>query len=717
MYNYEDNYLYFSLQQTYMIKKLVLVWTFSLICFNLFSQNINPTCGTEIIQKNYLDQHPELLTQLIHYKNQWVKEAELKQLSRLYSFSLNEEEVYEIPIVFHIIHPNSAIGTHFNPTDSDIKAVVDYINQTFASTWPNYPDVNNGGAKVHLKFVLAKRDPHCQPTNGIVRINALTALPSDSANIYEQYGIKVQSNSGLTDLTIKNLSRWDPKAYYNVWVVNKIDGWNGYVAGGGVVGFAYYPPASPDLDGTVIMEAFNKPNERTLPHEIGHSFGLRHTFQDGCQPIQDCLTTGDFICDTDPHDQTQNCPQGINPCTNTSWVPVVHNIMNYSTCSDRFTEDQAAMMMHSLDLYRSSLKTSLGSTSIGNTPTSTPPIAASCSTSTIENIYSMGINQLIIGEFSYNSPNYPYVDEAYYLDLTDTTPCLFPPLSPIELTTGNSYPFEVGFFLNPQYQKMWIDYNNDGEFDSSEIFINTANYSVDPTNNPFLQLNGWTETIPTNAVLNTPLRARIISESSQININETACGPLTYGRTIDFSVFINEPTPNTATILSANILGSSIKLEWKALNNNEQTTFIIEKSKDGKDYFAIGQTETLYEYEDPYPFYKNPNIYRIKIINKDNFVSYSNVVIIHLEQLADATLSIYPNPMHDFFNISTKYEFEGSYKLINAMGQEILSETSLNIQENGSVSIPFIKDIPAGVYLIILKDKKGRMTTKRLQKI
>lgn len=699
-----------------MIKKLLLGLTLSFSSLTLFSQDKNPTCGTDAIQQKYLDDHPELLQELIHYTNQWAKEAELRQMSRLYSFTTTEEEVYEIPIVFHIIHPNADLGSPFNPTDSDIEAVVDYINQTFESTWPSYPNVNNGGAKVNMRFVLAKRDPNCQPTNGIVRINALSALPANLANIYEQHGVNAQNNAGLDDLTIKNLSRWDPTAYYNIWVVNKIDSWSGYVAGSGVVGFAYLPPANPDLDGTVIMEAFNKPNEMTLPHEIGHSFGLRHTFQGGCQSTQDCLTTGDLICDTDPHDQTSGCPQGINPCTNTSWSPVVHNMMNYSTCSDRFTEDQAALMMYTLDYYRSSLKSSLGATGLETPSPFTPPIAASCTTTTSPNSYFMGISELTIGDFNYIPSNYP-VDEAYYLDLNDTSNCLFTPPAPIELTTGSSYPFEVGFVSNSQYQKMWIDYNNDGAFDNSELFINTMGSTVDQTNDPFLKINGWTETIPTNIVLNTPLRARIISDYYSMNISNNGCGTLSYGRTIDFSVFISEPTPHTATILSATTLSNSIKLSWKNFEEHAQNTYIIEKSKDGKEFIAIGKTATLYEFEDLHPFYQNANIYRLKIISKEQSISYSNVEIVHLKNQLDLTLNIHPNPMQDYFRISSKKEFEGTYKVINAMGQEVISNVPIKIQENEMITVPLIKDIPTGVYLIILTNKEGLITTKRIQKI
>lgn len=150
-------------------------------------------------------------------------------------------------------------------------------------------------------------------------------------------------------------------------MVSKIDGWDGYSPGGGVAGYAYFPGAPSGLDGTVIMERYNAPGQTTLPHEIGHAMSLYHTFQNGCV-LGDCLLTGDMICDTDPHDQPASvgtCPSGTNPCTGNSWEPVGNNFMNYTNCTNRFTDGQKERMKLALITQRSSLITSLGGTALG----------------------------------------------------------------------------------------------------------------------------------------------------------------------------------------------------------------------------------------------------------------------------------------------------------------------------------------------------------------
>jgi len=90
---------------------------------------------------------------------------------------------------------------------------------------------------------------------------------------------------------------------------------------------------------------------KTFPHEMGHFFGLHHTFETnlGIELVNgsNCSTTGDLICDTpaDPDGGTSNDCQ-LSPYTqdaNGDWyVPHIGNIMSYYSdgCSCSFTPQQ-----------------------------------------------------------------------------------------------------------------------------------------------------------------------------------------------------------------------------------------------------------------------------------------------------------------------------------------------------------------------------------------
>ncbi len=498
------------------------------------------TCGFDLLHEKHMKENEAAREAMLKFEGIWQNALNEVDVNKLQSALQSGDSIYEIPLVFHIIHPDKHVGTSYNPSNQDIESVVDYLNDVFAATWSNYPDVNNGGTKINIKFVLAKRDPECNPTTGINRINTATALSPTLAAAYEANGVKLSTSNGISDGHIKNLSRWDNENYYNIWVVNKIDGWSGYTSGGGVVGYAYFPGASANIDGTVIMEAFNKPGQMTLPHELAHGLAIYHTFQGGCADPQDCGSTGDYICDTDPHSQVNGCPTGINPCTGDSWQPVVHNIMNYGTCQNRFTVQQGERMILALQSLRPGLLNSLGGIAPGEEDSSPTPDAAVCTPETNTNSFAVGNSSLKIESYlNYISPQYPKPESTYYRDYTESS-CSSVPYEPITLTRGESYNIISEHYYNDQNTKIWIDYNNDGELTEDEVFFSTLELTSSNSQNTTLvkYYDANSLAVPSHAVVNTPIRMRVINEYKDGN-EFYACDNLPRGRALDFTVIIN----------------------------------------------------------------------------------------------------------------------------------------------------------------------------------
>jgi len=276
---------------------------------------------------------------------------------------------YTIPVVVHVVHTGGAVGTIYNPTDAQIQGAIDYLNAVYNGT---YSTLSGGVGDLQIQFVLAKRDPNCNPTTGIDRIDG-----SSLAN-YVSGGVRTSSsNPGTDDINVKNLIRWDPTQYYNVWVVDKINGADG-TAGQFIAGFAYFPGASASLDGIVMLATQMVSGQKTLPHEIGHAFGLYHPFEGStdvsiCPTNSNCSLDGDQVCDTDPISENINsgtgvvdftCRSGTNTCTGTAYsINTESNYMNYTNCYTLFTAGQKARMLAAAaGVYRSSLTTSLGGT-------------------------------------------------------------------------------------------------------------------------------------------------------------------------------------------------------------------------------------------------------------------------------------------------------------------------------------------------------------------
>lgn len=301
--------------------------------------------------------------------------------------------IHYIPVVVHIIHTGEAIGTQYNPTDQQVIDYIEVLNQGLAASFPGYPSPNTGGQDVPIRFVLAQRTPDCNPTNGIVRKDASMLLTSTDLTNYNQFGVSINSAlmvPGIPYETLADLSHWPNLEYYNIYLVKSIFGYGG---------FAFFPTGTATIYDAAIITVTDVTAPQQQPdlvaHEVGHSFGLAHTFEGGsvstCPPNSDCNNEGDLICDTEPHMQyTNGCDvNAINPCTNMPYGDVVINYMSYSCCT-KFTAGQKARMMSTMTSLRTALDNSLGATSLALVPPGPAMPAPTISISTPQTSYCAG---------------------------------------------------------------------------------------------------------------------------------------------------------------------------------------------------------------------------------------------------------------------------------------------------------------------------------------
>jgi hypothetical protein len=119
----------------------------------------------------------------------------------------------------------------------------------------------------------------------------------------------------MSDLELKQLSMWPQDRYINIYIVGNIidtndDPCNFNTAAAGYVSSI---PLIEELDGIVMLySAFGNTEaasnaEINWVHEVGHFFYLYHPWGNNlggqcsnCHLISECLTKGDFVCDTNP---------------------------------------------------------------------------------------------------------------------------------------------------------------------------------------------------------------------------------------------------------------------------------------------------------------------------------------------------------------------------------------------------------------------------------
>ena len=279
--------------------------------------------------------------------------------------------VVSIPIIVHIVHNGEAVGTGTNLSKAQVQAQIDVLNEDFRRK-PGTPGYNTSpvGADVEIEFCLSPVDENgvAMAEPGIDRIN----------------GNKADWSRDQIENQLKPTTIWNPNLFYNIWTVKfaasdaSLLGYAQFPDQTGLQGIPANSPAT--TDGVVVryqsfgsadkgnfpvMEApFNK--GRTLSHETGHWFGLRHIWGDG-------VCAEDFVADTPAHRApSSGCPNTLS-CNNIT-PAMVQNYMDYSNdaCMNIFTLGQKDRMLAALEISprrKSLIQANLCSPAVADVPT------------------------------------------------------------------------------------------------------------------------------------------------------------------------------------------------------------------------------------------------------------------------------------------------------------------------------------------------------------
>jgi PKD repeat protein len=203
--------------------------------------------------------------------------------------ALNAPGTVTLPVVVHIFH-NEGVE---NISDTQVRYAIDLLNEQFRG--------DASGINMQIEFCLATRTPSGLLTDGINRVQSSLAT------------IVMERD----DAALKKQIQWNPSRFINIWVVKTI---TSEQQGPSICAYSSMPSAAEgDFDGIVIEAgAFGVSPElsKVLVHCMGHYFGLYHTFEGGCKN-ENCLTDGDYVCDTPPDATSQfvNCASAsINSC-------------------------------------------------------------------------------------------------------------------------------------------------------------------------------------------------------------------------------------------------------------------------------------------------------------------------------------------------------------------------------------------------------------------
>lgn len=240
-----------------------------------------------------------------------------------------------VPVVMHIIHTGGAD----NITDDQVYDALRIINEDFSKRNPDTLNViaafRPRYANVGFRFRLARLDPNGNCTTGITRTYS--------------------TDTNIGDDRVKALITWDQSRYLNIWITTNANGAGGY---------AYLPCSGGAGDGIVIRSAqfgsigqssSSNFSKRSLTHEIGHFFGLPHTWGGTNTPgLASNCGIDDGVTDTpNTIGILGGCDLTFSPCSDAGGRPIlanVQNYMDYSGCTCMFTTGQRTVMRSSLQL-------------------------------------------------------------------------------------------------------------------------------------------------------------------------------------------------------------------------------------------------------------------------------------------------------------------------------------------------------------------------------
>lgn len=333
----------------------ILVTSFSLLSYsNAFSQRTCQTSETE----HYLNNKDKVAGSEAFenkLKKYIIEQKEIAKNTPSHYKTQKTEAIYKIPIIVHVIHNGEPIGEGANISAAQIYGQIEVLNEDFNFTNSDKDETldifKNVAANPSIEFVPATIDPEGRPLA--------------EAGIHRAKGCFTTWSKPAFETQAKPTTVWNPNQYFNIWVANYSDlGYGQFPTLSNLEGIENENGAS-ITDGIVIRtknfgsiektpnipiliegSPFNQ--GRTVTHEVGHFFGLLHTW--GSETLS-CAS--DDFCEDTPNTSKRQSGCNLNePACKTGEIIMSQNFMDYTDdgCMTLFTKDQVARMQAVLEI-------------------------------------------------------------------------------------------------------------------------------------------------------------------------------------------------------------------------------------------------------------------------------------------------------------------------------------------------------------------------------
>ncbi len=180
---------------------------------------------------------------------------------------------------------------------------------------------------------------------------------------------------------------------------------------------------------------------------------------------------------------------------------------------------------------------------------------------------------------------------------------------------------------------------------------------------------------------------------------------------------VNTIAPVKFSSVKAYLNNGGVKIDWNIAAEENVAEYIIERSASSNDFASVGSVKAnnakQYSYFDATPLSGN-NFYRIKVLDKDGSVMYSNILKVNTVR-GSAEMNVAPNPVK---GNALNVQFAGiekatySLRLVNNVGQQVFVKTINGETSSFTQSFSLPATVAKGIYSLQLLSSTTKLEKK-----
>lgn len=195
--------------------------------------------------------------------------------------------------------------------------------------------------------------------------------------------------------------------------------------------------------------------------------------------------------------------------------------------------------------------------------------------------------------------------------------------------------------------------------------------------------------------------------------------------TVSLEYPVLAPMPVKLMSFAGSIASNKAQLRWSVADNETGDQFQVLRSADGNNFTEVGTVFISHKAgAESYTFADSRDLdavtyYKLKIINKDRSVSYSNVIALKSATAKTASgITILKNPVESVltFTYSATTAAQGQVAIYNTLGVKVFSSRLTSQKGSNSVSLTLEGHLAAGTYILEVVNGTDRAVTRMIKR-